>query len=214
MPTIGPPSDGCQHRPDRGYLSTRVIGNASCLQGRSRSSAIFRKHEVRASRTSNGAPKSRTPTSAFKSGSVLIHRSRKASHYSYMTPQIRRSPTPIRTVVIVGDDLGFVGMLRERIKEAGCRPIWAPDAREALAAITHEKPAIVVIDIGAPSVRGRELLAKLERSPALARIPRVLLSIPTKTSRHDGPDSAQCRRTNARRLGNETGLSKRSRPGN
>jgi hypothetical protein len=93
-----------------------------------------------------------------------------------MTPPIRRSPTPVRTIVIVDHDVGFVGIVRERIRQAGYRPIWAPDAREALAAITHEKPAMLVIDIGVPWICGLELLAKLDRSSALARIPRVMLS--------------------------------------
>ena len=83
---------------------------------------------------------------------------------------------PARPAVIVADDLGFVGMLRERLKQAGCRPIWARDAREALVAITDERPAIVIIDVGVPRVRGLELLAKLDRRPMLARIPRVVLS--------------------------------------
>ena len=93
-----------------------------------------------------------------------------------MTPRIRLSPTPARTAVIVSDDLGFVGMLRERLRQAGCRPIWARNAREAVVAITDERPAIVVIDVGVPRVRGLELLAKLDRSPVLARIPRLVLS--------------------------------------
>jgi CheY-like chemotaxis protein len=94
-----------------------------------------------------------------------------------MTPSIRRSPTPVRTIVIVDRDVGFVAIVRERIRQAGYRPIWAPDAREALAAITHEKPAMLVIDIDVPCICGLELLAKLDRSPALARIPRVVLSV-------------------------------------
>ena len=94
-----------------------------------------------------------------------------------MTPSNRRSPTPVRTIVIVDRDVGFVSIVRERIRQAGYRPIWAPDAPEALAAITHEKPAMLVIDIDVPGICGLELLAKLDRSPALARIPRVVLSV-------------------------------------
>jgi len=82
---------------------------------------------------------------------------------------------PPRPVVVVGDDLDVVGMLRERIRQAGYRPIWARDVREALEAITHERPAGVIIDVDEPRVQGLELLAKLDRSPALARIPRLVL---------------------------------------
>ena len=79
-------------------------------------------------------------------------------------------------IVIVDDDVAFAELLREGIRDAGYRPVWARDGREALTAITHEKPAMVLIDIEMPVMNGSELLAKLARSPALARIPRAVLT--------------------------------------
>jgi CheY-like chemotaxis protein len=77
--------------------------------------------------------------------------------------------------VIVAQDVAVVGELRARMGKAGYRPISAADVAEAIAAITHEKPALVLVDVVEPGVHGWDLVAKLDRSPALARIPRVVL---------------------------------------
>jgi CheY-like chemotaxis protein len=84
----------------------------------------------------------------------------------------------IRTppILIVDDDAEFAAVLREGIIDAGFRPICACDGREALSAITHEKPAMVLIDIEMPELNGVELIRRMERSPALAQIPRAILT--------------------------------------
>ncbi|HEY7371450.1 MAG TPA: hypothetical protein VIF57_04670 [Polyangia bacterium] len=77
--------------------------------------------------------------------------------------------------MLVVQDVGVAGVLRERITEAGYRPICACDVSDALEAITHERPAVVVVEVGAPCVAGRALLAKLDRARPLARIPRLVI---------------------------------------
>ena len=83
---------------------------------------------------------------------------------------------PARTVVMVADDADFVAILREGIRQAGYRPIWARDGREALSAITDEKPAVLLVDVTMSGMNGDGLLATLDRSPALARIPRLIFT--------------------------------------
>src|SRR6188508_1771847 len=92
-----------------------------------------------------------------------------------MRRRFRQPPMAAPTAVIVAHDLDVVDTLRDRIGKAGYRPICTPDLRDAIEAITHEKPALVVVDVAEPSVRGWDLVAMLDRSPALARIPRVVI---------------------------------------
>jgi CheY-like chemotaxis protein len=65
--------------------------------------------------------------------------------------------------------------MRDEVLAAGFRPICACDGSEAVAAITHEKPALVLIDGALPELERRWLLARMERSAALARILRAVL---------------------------------------
>ena len=88
---------------------------------------------------------------------------------------IFRGASP-RPVVIVDDDADFVAILREGVRDAGYRPIWARDGREALSAITDERPAAVLVDVEILELNGFDLLATLERSPVLSRIPRVIVT--------------------------------------
>lgn len=96
--------------------------------------------------------------------------------------QVRRMKTAFRerltstpTVVIVDDDVDLVGRLRRGIADAGYRPVWARDAHEALLAMTDKRPAAIVIDGRLPDTETSALMAKVDRSPALSRIPRVVL---------------------------------------
>jgi DNA-binding response OmpR family regulator len=80
-----------------------------------------------------------------------------------------------RTVLIVGDDVEVAATLKHVVNDAGYRSMWARGSREAIWAMTDERPALVLIDL-APRIAGRQLLAKMDRSPALARIPRAVLT--------------------------------------
>jgi len=91
--------------------------------------------------------------------------------------------SPHRThepIVIVGDDVAFLELLREGISDAGYRTVCARDGSEALAAITNQKPAMIFVDIQMPGMDGASLLAKIERSPVLSRIPRAVLQKPVR----------------------------------
>lgn len=103
-----------------------------------------------------------------------------------MDPFFRECRTP-PPIVIVDDDAAFAELLREGIRDAGYRPICACDGREGLTAIMHEKPAMVLIDIEMPEMNGSELLAKIDRSPALARIPRAVLTGDSNFTFGDSP---------------------------
>jgi len=92
-----------------------------------------------------------------------------------METVFREGLTSPPTVLIVDGDVDWVGRLRTAIKRAGYQPVCARDGPEALAAMTHKKPAVIVIDGGLSETEISALMAKVERSPALSRIPRVVL---------------------------------------
>jgi CheY-like chemotaxis protein len=88
---------------------------------------------------------------------------------------LRQRPTSTPTVLIVNEDQGFVTRLRKKIQDAGYRPVWARDGREALAAMTDERPAVILMDENLPAAEASALMSKVDRSPALSRIPRAVL---------------------------------------
>jgi CheY-like chemotaxis protein len=94
---------------------------------------------------------------------------------SRMDNRFREWRTRAPIILIVGAD-DFIRDMRADVLSAGLRAACAPDASEALAAITHEKPALVVVDGAMPDLDRRWFFAKLERTPALARIPRTVRS--------------------------------------
>jgi CheY-like chemotaxis protein len=92
-----------------------------------------------------------------------------------METVFREGLTSVPTVLIVDGDGELVDRLRTAIKDAGYQPVCARDGREAMAAMTHRKPAVILIDDGLAETESSALMAKVGRSPALSRIPRVVL---------------------------------------
>jgi response regulator RpfG family c-di-GMP phosphodiesterase len=97
-----------------------------------------------------------------------------ASHVCVMRPILRDAATP--PVVIVDDDADFVAILREGVRDAGYRPIWARDGRDALSAIMDQQPAAILVDVAMLASNGSNLLAILACSPTLSRIPRLIVT--------------------------------------
>jgi len=80
----------------------------------------------------------------------------------------------MQTVVIVGA-VEFARYARRKLQGAGLRPVCARDGRDAVEAITHERPVMILIDGALPDIQSVWLLGRIERSPALARIPRAVI---------------------------------------
>jgi signal transduction histidine kinase len=82
------------------------------------------------------------------------------------------SPAPI--VLVVDDEQASRYVLRRYLTAAGCRVIEASGGREGLARANAEKPDVVVLDLMMPDMLGTEVLARLKREPATARIPVII----------------------------------------
>ena len=77
-------------------------------------------------------------------------------------------------MLVVDDEQTSRYVLRRYLTAAGCRVIEATGGREGLARAAAEQPDVVFLDIMMPDMLGTEVLARLKRDPATARIPVVI----------------------------------------
>ena len=78
-----------------------------------------------------------------------------------------------RPILVVDDDVKIVRLVRTYLERAGYRVVEATDGRSALAAITLEMPALVVLDVMLPEVDGLAVLRAVRRTD---RTPVIILS--------------------------------------
>ena len=119
-------------------------------------------------------------------------------------PAAARRESP--TVLVVDDEQAARYVLRRWLTAVGCRVIEATGGHEGLARAAEEQPDVVFLDISMPDMIGTEVLARLKRDPATARIPIVIA-----TSRHVDEAEQQRLKLHAaavlpkRRFGDATG---------
>jgi two-component system phosphate regulon response regulator PhoB len=87
---------------------------------------------------------------------------------------------PVKTkqarVLVVDDESAIRDMIQFSLRRAGMDVQGAADAREALAAISEEKPDIILMDWMMPGISGLELTRRLRREPVTADIPIIMLT--------------------------------------
>ncbi len=66
-------------------------------------------------------------------------------------------------ILIVDDEKPIRAILDELLKKAGLRTIHAEDGRSALALLSHEAPAAMLLDLHLPDMSGLEVLRKARR---------------------------------------------------
>ena len=66
-------------------------------------------------------------------------------------------------VLLVDDEPGVRSVLDDFLTERGFRVFPAVDADEALQAIKHERPSLMILDLKLPKMGGLELLEQLRR---------------------------------------------------
>ena len=80
------------------------------------------------------------------------------------------------TILVVEDNPITRKMLRLALQAEGYAVVEASDAREALAAVEHTPPNLVLQDLILPDMDGLELLRRLRASPGGAELPILALS--------------------------------------
>src|SRR3981189_2646926 len=77
------------------------------------------------------------------------------------------------TVLVVDDEPPIRRFLRASLGAAGHRVVTADDAAGALAAMTAEKPDLVILDLGLPDRSGFEVITAIRKS---SPVPIIVLS--------------------------------------
>jgi len=75
-----------------------------------------------------------------------------------------------KKVLIIEDELSFLGLLRDTFSAEGFDVIYAPDGEDGLALAKKEKPDILILDILMPKMDGIEVAKKLKEAGIMSPI--------------------------------------------
>lgn len=79
-------------------------------------------------------------------------------------------------VLVVEDDGDSADMLRQIVESFGASVRLAANGEDALAAIEHARPDLILSDIRMPALDGYQLMNALRDQPDLSRIPVIALT--------------------------------------
>ena len=77
------------------------------------------------------------------------------------------------TVLVVDDEPKIVKTVRAYLESAGFRVVTAGDGQVALTVFRHEKPALVILDLGLPGIDGLDVARTLRRE---GNVPIIMLT--------------------------------------
>ena len=101
--------------------------------------------------------------------------------------------TDTKKTIVLADDESYIAIAyRDGLERAGFSVTVANNGQDALGAITHIKPDIVLLDLIMPKMNGFEVLKAIKADPALASIPIIVLSNLSQVT-----DEAEVRRLGA-----------------
>jgi two-component system phosphate regulon response regulator PhoB len=86
-------------------------------------------------------------------------------------------------ILVVEDERDIAALVAYHLTREGYRVRTADDGAEALEAISHERPDLVILDLMLPGFSGYDVLAELRRRSTIAEVPVIVL-----TARRDEPD--------------------------
>ena len=78
-------------------------------------------------------------------------------------------------ILIVDDDRLNTTLLQFGLRDMGYELCMAHDGREALKAVAHEKPDLIILDIQMPNMNGFEFMNELQGT-AEGKIPVIMLT--------------------------------------
>lgn len=84
----------------------------------------------------------------------------------------------MKTVMLVEDDDDIREAVQDALERRGYTLVLAGDGQQALSQLRGDAPApgVILLDLTMPVMSGWELVAELDKEPALAAIPVVVLS--------------------------------------
>jgi two-component system alkaline phosphatase synthesis response regulator PhoP len=77
------------------------------------------------------------------------------------------------TILVVDDEAKIVKTVRAYLESAGFRVVTAQDGQLALTVFRHERPALVILDLGLPAIDGLDVARTLRRE---SDVPIIMLT--------------------------------------
>src|SRR5574340_1611618 len=84
--------------------------------------------------------------------------------------------TSQKIVMIVEDEPDAAEMFAEMMRVSGSRVVQMCNSTPAMAALTRDRPDVVILDVMMPDVCGLEVLRFMQREPKLAGVPVIVVS--------------------------------------
>lgn len=84
-----------------------------------------------------------------------------------------------KTVLLVEDQIEFLGIQKMFLERHGYHVVWAADGAEAIRCAREFNPQIILMDLSLPRLDGLEATRELKRDPQTSRIPVVMLTAHT-----------------------------------
>ena len=96
-------------------------------------------------------------------------------------------------ILIVDDDQDIRRLLGVRLKTKGYEVVFAGDAIAAVNQARHERPDLILLDLGLPAGDGYLVMERLKAMPALEGIPVIVVS-----AREEGATGARAAEAGAK----------------
>jgi sigma-B regulation protein RsbU (phosphoserine phosphatase) len=80
------------------------------------------------------------------------------------------------TVLVIDDDANFAELIAAVVEGADCRAVVATDGLVGVTLAREISPALILCDYSMPGLDGAEVMRALHADPAMADVPRVLMS--------------------------------------
>ncbi len=72
-------------------------------------------------------------------------------------------PAPLQTILVVEDEAAIAETILYALQTEGYAPLWKSTGRDALAALTEQTVALVILDVGLPDMSGFEVCREIQR---------------------------------------------------
>ena len=84
--------------------------------------------------------------------------------------------TPPVKVLCIEDDTFLVNLIMGKLSDAGILATGAHNGTEGLALASGEHPALIMLDLMLPDMRGNDVLLQLKENPETKDIPVIIFS--------------------------------------
>lgn len=95
-------------------------------------------------------------------------------------PEMVRSDSDTRTILIVDDEADLLDMLRYNFEKEGYEVVTAQDGVEGLSTAGEVEPDLIILDVMMPRMDGIEACRRIRRDPQLRRTPVIMLTARTE----------------------------------